>query len=545
MKNFWKSGDPFVWLTGGAFVFSLLMIAGLLLLIMAKGLGFFWPSDIAQITLDDGTKLLGQIRGSEEISQPGAPLDTPERFRIQLQIGNRDLYGLDFKWVDEDKVKKIDYPEEAVLIERREWGNMYGFIKEIRVGGKAVSGGESKEVWSLLKSYLSEAQGTYKEIRRTEKKEIGDINYEIESLQQKIKRAELEGAVNNPSVQAKIEEIEDKIEEEKKKYQDKESKLTALSQNLNKNQVVVETIDGREKEMSLGGIVRAYQPNSMNWFQKALLYLSRLWEFVSDEPRESNTEGGIFPAIFGTVMMVLLMSVAVLPFGVLTALYLREYAKQGIMVTIVRICVNNLAGVPSIVFGVFGLGFFIYAMGGTIDKFFYPEALPNPTYGTGGIIWASLTLALLTVPVVIVATEEGLAAVPRQIREGSLALGATKFETIWKVIVPSSMPAILTGLILAVARATGEVAPLMITGVVKLAPTLPIDGHFPYLHLERKFMHLGFHIYDVGFQSPNVEAAKPMVYATTLLLILIVVVLNLAAIIIRNRLRKKYVYSAF
>jgi phosphate transport system permease protein len=234
-----------------------------------------------------------------------------------------------------------------------------------------------------------------------------------------------------------------------------------------------------------------------------------------------------------------------LPFGVHDALYLREYAKQGFLVTIVRICVNNLAGVPSIVFGVFGLGFFIYAIGGTIDQLFYPEALPNPTYGTGGILWASLTLALLTVPVVIVATEEGLAAVPRNIREGSLALGATKFETVWKVIIPSAMPAILTGLILAIARATGEVAPLMITGVVKLAPALPIDGHFPFLHLERKFMHLGFHIYDVGFQSPNVEAAKPMVYATALLLILVVVVLNLTAIIIRNRLRKRYVYSAF
>jgi phosphate transport system permease protein len=214
-------------------------------------------------------------------------------------------------------------------------------------------------------------------------------------------------------------------------------------------------------------------------------------------------------------------------------------------VTIVRICVNNLAGVPSIVFGVFGLGFFIYAIGGTIDQLFYPEALPNPTYGTGGILWASLTLALLTVPVVIVATEEGLAAVPRNIKEGSLALGATKFETVWRVIIPSAMPAILTGLILAIARATGEVAPLMITGVVKLAPALPVDGLFPFIHLERKFMHLGFHIYDVGFQSPNVEAAKPMVYATTFLLILIVVVLNLAAIVIRNRLRKRYVYSAF
>ena len=156
-----------------------------------------------------------------------------------------------------------------------------------------------------------------------------------------------------------------------------------------------------------------------------------------------------------------------------------------------------------------------------------------------------MTLALLTVPVVIVATEEGLSAAPREWREGSFALGATKFETIWKVILPSAAPGIMTGLILAMARAAGEVAPLMITGVVKLAPSLPLDWNYPFLHLERKFMHLGFHIYDVGFQSPNVEAAKPMVYTTTLLLIGVVVLLNIFAIFIRNRLRKKYVSSTF
>ncbi|MCI0484891.1 MAG: ABC transporter permease subunit, partial [candidate division NC10 bacterium] len=209
-----------------------------------------------------------------------------------------------------------------------------------------------------------------------------------------------------------------------------------------------------------------------------------------------------------------------------------------------RIAVNNLAGVPSIVFGVFGVGFFIYFVGVTIDQLFYPELLPAPTFGTGGILWASLTLALLTVPVVIVATEEGLAAIPRATREGSLALGATKFETTWRVILPSVMPSILTGLILAVARAAGEVAPLMITGVVKLAPALPIDSFWPFIHLDRKFMHLGFHIYDVGFQSPNVDAARPMVFATTLLLLGIVIMLNLTAIALRNRFRKKYAMSA-
>ena len=273
---------------------------------------------------------------------------------------------------------------------------------------------------------------------------------------------------------------------------------------------------------------------------KIVFYFGKLWEFVSGDPREANTEGGIFPAIFGTVLMVMIMAVLVTPFGVVAAVYLREYARQGPFTRLVRIAVNNLAGVPSVVYGVFGLGFFVYFLGGTIDELFFVESLPAPTFGTPGIMWASLTMAILTVPVVIVSTEEGLARVPRAIREGSLALGATKAETLWRTVLPMTASAMLTGLILAIARAAGEVAPLMLVGVVKLAPSMPLDGNFPYLHLDRKFMHLGFHIYDVGFQSPNVEAARPLVYATAFLLILIIIFLNLAAIKVRNTLREKY-----
>jgi phosphate transport system permease protein len=170
---------------------------------------------------------------------------------------------------------------------------------------------------------------------------------------------------------------------------------------------------------------------------------------------------------------------------------------------------------------------------------------PEPTYGTGGILWASLTLALMTLPVVIVASEEALAAVPRGVREAALACGASKWQTIQRVVLPGALPGIMTGVILAMARGAGEVAPLMLTGVVKLSPALPLDGEFPFIHAERKFMHLGFHIYDLGFQSPDSEAARPMVFATTLFLIALVVVMNLAAIRIRNWLRDKYKSSSF
>lgn len=536
MKGLFKNGDAYIWLTGVSLMFSLLMIAGLLFLIASNALGFFWPSDVIEIKLNNNQVYLGQLAGNEAIPQMGNK--QVKEYRTRIKIGNRDLYGLDFTWVDDDSIVSKTYPKNALVVERREWGNFYGFLKVLDINGNIVPG-NSKKAFSELQNLISKANKINGKIRKIEKGEIGDINYNIEKLRLKLKGLEMAGN----SHQSKVREIEDQIKQENAKYEEKEAILATLYNQLNENKVVMSSVDGREKTIPMGTLVRAFEPNSMGFFAKLGHYFAKMWEFVSDNPREANTEGGVFPAIFGTVFMVLIMSIVVMPFGILAALYLREYSKQGFFVRVVRICVNNLAGVPSIVFGVFGVGFFLYGVGGLIDNVFYSEALPSPTYGTGGILWASLTLALLTVPVVIVATEEGLAAVPKNIKDGSLALGATKFETVWKVILPSALPSILTGLILAIARATGEVAPLMITGVVKLAPDLPIDGHFPFVHLERKFMHLGFHIYDVGFQSPNVEAAKPMVYTTAFLLILIVVVLNLTAIIIRNKLKKKYVSS--
>jgi phosphate transport system permease protein len=376
-------------------------------------------------------------------------------------------------------------------------------------------------------------------MRWIETKKIGAINYAQENIRLKLKKLEMHGVKEG----TERDRLKQELDAWQAKHVEQMATLDKLRGSLTAT-LVLSAAGGLEKEVPLAQVVRIYRPNRMGVIGKTGLYMAKLWEFVSGDPRESNTEGGVFPAIFGTVMMVLLMSVLVMPLGVLAALYLREYAKQGPLVSAVRIAVNNLAGVPSIVFGVFGVGFFIYFVGGAIDRHFFAESLPTPTFGTGGILWASLTLTLMTVPVVIVATEEGLAAVPRGRREASMALGATKFETTWRVVLPQVTPSILTGLILAMARAAGEVAPLMITGVVKLAPALPVDGTWPFFHLDRKFMHLGFHIYDVGFQSPNVDAARPMVYATTVLLVGIVLMLNLTAITLRNRLRKRYATSA-
>lgn len=253
-------------------------------------------------------------------------------------------------------------------------------------------------------------------------------------------------------------------------------------------------------------------------------------EFLSTAPSEGMTEGGIFPAIYGTAVLTLLMTVAVMPVGVATAVYLHEYApKGGRLAGLVRIAVQNLAGVPSIVFGLFGLGFFIQFVGRGLDR-----ALSEPGslhYGQPALIWAALTLAVLTLPVVIVSTEEALRAVPREWRDASLALGATKSQTLARVILPSAVPGILTGAILAVARGAGEVAPILFTGVAYFLPDLPGGGF-------SQFMHLGYHVYVLATQSTDVEATKPLLYATVLVLLALTFLLNLVAITLRIRTRR-------
>jgi phosphate transport system permease protein len=539
-----RRGDPAIWLSGAGLGVCLIMIGGMIALILANGLGFFWPKALTELTLTDGTVLLGEIVNREPIPRPGTP-EHLKHYRVQMKLGNRDVSGADFRWVEEDSIQSRNYPADALYIERREYGPFIGRAASLTDGTSVIATG-SGEVRGRLPGLVKKAAADRAALQKIEHDELNGVNYQIEQKRLALRKLDLE-AQKNPA--ADLTPRKTAIEQEttalQAEYTKHEEQLGQLRTESERARVTLRAADGAEKELPILDLFRVYPANELSRWQRTQVYVSRLWEFLSGEPRESNTEGGILPAIFGTVMMVLLMSVLAVPFGVLAALYLREYARQGVFVRLVRIAVNNLAGVPSIVFGVFGLGFFVYTVGGTIDSLFYAEALPTPTFGTGGILWASLTLGLLTVPVVIVATEEALQAVPRSMREASLATGATTFQTLMRVVLPSAAPGILTGLILAMARGAGEVAPLMITGVVKLAPDLPLDGYFPFVHLERKFMHLGFHIYDVGFQSPNVEAAIPMVYATSILLLIIVLLLNLTAIMVRSRLRRKYQTSAF
>jgi phosphate transport system permease protein len=549
-------GEPWLWALGGALALGIILIAAFLAMIFWNGAATFWPKPIEVVTLTDGSVVAGEptrssiYRVGEGIREGLPPevlevLDANDGFarRVLYRSANYDLYGDDFRWVSDYEVATVARPPDLFLVERQEWGPFVGRIAGLVVNGEPVDPADVS--FTQLRELQGQARERFHQVRRIEQRDIGRVNYDMERERLALRRVELRHGTDSEEFRSRRVTAEARIaalEQEFARHQDRIREIRAEDQ---RDRILLEEIGGRTKEELLSQVVRLYPANDLSFMEKVGVYLSRWGEFLTSEPREANTEGGVLPAIFGTVAMTLIMVVIVAPFGVITALYLREYAKQGRIVSIVRVSVNNLAGVPSIVFGVFGLGFFAYTLGTTVDQLFYAERLPSPTFGTGGILWASLTLALLTVPVVIVASEEALAAVPRSMREGSLACGASKWQTIRRVVLPRAMPGIMTGLILAMARGAGEVAPLMLVGVVKLAPMLPIDTFYPYLHLERSFMHLGFHIFDVGFQSRNSEAGKPMVFVTTLLLLFLIVAMNASAIYIRNRLKRRFAVGQF
>jgi len=549
-------GEPFIWGMGGALAFGVVMILGFLALVIINGLITFWPKPLEEVKLADGRSFVGEpIRVERYRPTPDqlAKLSDPIRAKISddggfadrslYRIGNYDYYNNDFQWVADFEVSSRSNPPDLFLVERQEWGVFIGRITQVRAGDEVVENPGPVAV----NAHFAEARALRAERARIERDEIGEINHQLNAGRLSIRRAVLDagGDENAPSVKAVSDKVAAQRVDLDRRFQEAGQRVNVVREKDAKFSITLTEVDGVAKTFPLSNLVRFYQPNKLSLGESLAIYGSRWVEFIVAEPREANTEGGVMPAIFGTLVMTIIMSLIVAPFGVITALYLREYARQGTVVSIVRISVNNLAGVPSIVYGVFGLGFFAYILGGNIDAMFFPEHLPNPTFGTGGVLWSALTLALLTVPVVIVATEEALASVPRSMREGSLACGASKWQTIKWIVLPRAAPGIMTGLILAMARGAGEVAPLMLVGVVKLAPELPIDATFPYFHMERSFMHLGFHIFDVAFQSRNSEAGRPMVYVTTLILIGVVLLLNIFAIQVRARLKKRFQGSQF
>jgi ABC-type phosphate transport system permease subunit len=713
-------GEPMVWLSGGMFAIACLMIISLLALVLWQGLSTLWPRNYLLYARPDGALVAGEMYGRTR--ENGAT-------KLYLRSGNYDVSNQHFLYADEaDLASSTPWkPDTLWTVERKEWGNLYGFpkqlswvdspsdkfseevhsaMKESRSLDREIA--HEKELLKRIDHAISDARLAIRKVEISEKSDLqadideavaarfqageqsqsnwtptrtisdraknaisrfADVSYKADAQmatineqisQLEAKRAErtvlFELPIADPigTLELSWEQVLNGKLDKWETFIELAGPLSTVDESNNSSPTVqvhrisddqvawhsltngklprnfllrkasassCEVFSMREHSVILADIVRFFPPNQLNTFQRLGVYLARWWEFLLGEPREAGIEGGFFPAIWGTVVMTLIMSLAVMPFGVLAALYMREYAKPGPLLSAIRISINNLAGVPSIVYGVFGLSFFCYMVGGYIDggpakagfepwpsatwfsalgllavvgiiafsvallagqmgihatnrrrwlrnasallwlatlagiallliktphfHGFYQAQLPNPTFGKGCLLWAACTLALLTLPVVIVATEEALAAVPNSLREGSYACGAGQWQTIHRIVLPYARPGIITGFILAMARGAGEVAPMMLVGAIPLATELPLDTEFPFIHGSRSFMHLGFQIYSLGFQSQNSEAAKPMVFTATLLLLTIVTLLNQTAIWLRARLRKRFQSSQF
>ena len=539
-------GEPWVWLTAGCLALAIAMIGGLLALITARGIGTFWPVPLQQLDLADGRRLLGEVT-EEEKAEPSTPDAAGHPARMLIRTAGFAETGNHFEWVDESAITSTSQPEWATVVERLDAGRLHGIPRRILHGDEVVAEGPS-EVWAAYEREHPVVRRRWRQAMRLDRVDRGRLQRRLRAARLAVVAARLNDGADSAAERAALDQ-EDRIRAEVDEASQQLDRQTAALRADNAGWVVeFETASGNATVVPVDGIVRAWQPNRLGLAGKLGVYGSRWGEFLADDPREANSAGGVFPAIWGTVVMTLIMAFLVAPFGVLAALYLREYSSNGPITAAVRVAINNLAGVPSIVYGAFGLGFFCYGIGAGIDELFFKPSLvadSQPVFGNGGLLWASLTLALLTLPVVIVATEEALSAVPNSMREGSYACGAGKWQTIRRIVLPRALPGIMTGLILAMARGAGEVAPLMLVGVKKLALDLPVDSTFPFIHPEREFMHLAYLIYDVGFKSPNSQAAQPMVFTITFLLVTIIALLNVTAIWIRSRLRRRYVAQQF
>ncbi len=501
-----------------AFLTTLLLLAlvSILALIIYRGVAYFWPAPVYSLTFIDEQTEEARSVYAQVFSEYRENNNT---VRWVVYSSEQNPHGTQ-ALVDEDRTLTLVESVNSADITLNDGLSVLGVPVQITAGGQHV--------------FDESAYGTVTEKVSRLEESIDDLRTRwLSGIHQKLAELDARGVAADAPAREKLNDA----------FRQWQSKIIALETERDSYTLHVAMADGSVITIPVASIQEMIFPGQLGIAGKIGVTLRHIGQFLIQAPKQANTAGGVFPALFGTVLMVFIMTIIVTPFGVLAAVYLNEYAPDNILTATIRISVSNMAGVPSIVYGVFGLGFFVYIVGGNIDSLFFSDTLPSPTMGTPGLFWAALTMAILTLPVVIVATEEGLRRVPRGLRAGSYALGATKAETIMYTVLPMASPGIMTGVILAIARAAGEVAPLMLVGAVKFAPNLPFDGEFPYLHLERQFMHLGVLIYDGAFHSQTDAEGASMMFATCLLLLLVVLILNILAVLLRARLRKRYLAS--
>ncbi len=545
---YWRRGEPMVWVTGGALAAILFGAVTLLVVLLVNGLSYFWPSRLEELQLADGRIALGRRMGSMSEGR--------NRTDFAFRTANK---GFDPKTQTQaiQRIKLSDvvassYPPEAVVVERLENSDFYGALAEVQAPDLSVAGVDSiGRLQDALRQIAARRAGELDPLER----QIADISGRRDAVQNAqlrlIHQKETLDSSADPdrvpadgeqlaAVSRKIAALQADLASLDVESRDRVNERSNLEAQLRKNVAVFHDSQGQPRSIALVDVIRVYQPNSMGLLGKVGLYVTKVWELLSTAPRESNTEGGVLPALFGTVTLIILMALCSFPLGVLAGVYLGEYAQDGVLVRLVRIGVNNLAGIPSIVYGIFGVGFFINYLGAKVD---------HALFRASAFAGTCLRHRRRAVGVADAGALDG----PRGHRGHGRgdprhpARRAGEFLRAGRDQVPDARPRdSAPGL----ARNPHRLhprdgprcgrgrRPLMLTGVVNSAATLPLDGKFPYFHLERQFMHLGYQIYSVAFQSPDAEAARPLVYVIALLLVLIVLLLSGLAIYLRNRMRK-------
>ncbi|QGJ71897.1 ABC transmembrane type-1 domain-containing protein [Planctomycetales bacterium 10988] len=615
--------EPMRWLTGGALIGALTLLLIFLGLLLWEGAMAFWPRKLYLIQTTDQQAWLVELVREETFTplrtKPDSHSEGGLPLRQLLYLGAPGMGVQPLRWVPTAAYQEVKLPKAALSVELISGERFHGIPLALSEEERPPLTRPADIIarWQQLRTELD----AWRNWKASTRRELSRLSERLEQAQKEHRKALRLRPQDAFGINREWDLQRQALE---KSIQSAQQQLNEILAQQPTVRLTLQVFPGPKPEQyTIDGIdlIRLYPANQLSALDRIGVVLDRWFSFLTEQPRAANSAGGVMPALWGTIVMTLLMSVIAAPFGLITALHLREYARPGALLLLVRISLRNLAGVPSIVYGVFGLGFFCYVLGGYLDGgadavgwapwpaktwwlavaltafcgtgafllglrqfagidpqgpllyrlrgmlsltlwaiclvFFvvliatipgfqglYRSNLPEPTFGTGGLLWASITMALLTLPVVVVSTEEALASVPFSLREGSYACGASQWQTIRRVVLPRALPGMLTGLVLAMARAAGEVAPLMLVGTVKLAPEVPWKERFPFVRLEDQFMHLGYHLFDVGFQSQNGELSRSLVFATALLLVAIVFVLNLSAVWLRAWLRHQYPLSA-
>ncbi|QDU60065.1 Phosphate transport system permease protein PstA [Planctomycetes bacterium Pan216] len=546
------AAEPMHWLTGGALAMVVLSVGGLLGLLLVHGLFAFWPKPIVRLSMTDGRAYLGEVLSWNASPTASARRDLivasrsasdPETIGdMILRVSNRSPSP------SSSDSGIVRLPRRAIASQTIDpWAVAIDLGGNVRLFGTPTAfyeqstliADEPARIWPLFETRHREVRQQRRDAQREKDNVLADVDRLLASKRRELAAARARSQASPQAVDDAEEALAYARSESDKELDRLRERLAQVEASTQRYRMIVKGTDGTTWNLALVDIVRGSAPNQAGFLSAVVTSCERWKEFLTTGAGDSVQQSGIYPAIVGTLAVTMIMTVLVVPVGVMAAFFLREYTRNPTLRFCLRITIRNLAGIPSIVFGVFGLLLFCDTIGPALDALWFADSLPWPTFGKGGLLWAGCTLALLTLPVVIVSTEDAVAVVPSSVRQASYACGASQWQTIQRVILPYALPGIATGTLLAIARAAAAVAPLMLVGAVTMTHGSEGNETFSQLQLDQEFMHLGLHVYNLAFETDDHWTTRPLLYATALVLLVIVISLNMVAIALRSRWRQR------